>query len=156
MTYSTKRGTRRWPLSLFFTVLDIVVHNSFVIWLDKYPGWSSYPNSRKSDVRRLFILELGKAFCMNWISAREVKPYTALQPSVKRAMAFVKGRPVKKAKQDTQTAAVSKGRCHTCPRNKDKKTNIRCNLCSQFVCGEHATKCCVCAADCTVDNSADN
>lgn len=154
--YSTKRGTRRWPLSMFFTLLDISVHNSSVIWLDKYPDWSSYPRSRRSDVRRLFILKLGKSLCIPWIETRKVTPTIALQPSVKRALEYVKGKPVKKAKRDTQQMSSCKGRCHKCSRQKDNKTSIRCHMCSNFVCGKHATKRYLCVDDCRLDDCADS
>jgi len=89
--YSTKRGSRRWPLSMFFTLLDICLHNCSVIWFDKYPDWNKYPTSRRSDVRRMFILELGKQLCMPWIEQRAARPLIGLQPSVKRAMEYVNG-----------------------------------------------------------------
>jgi len=89
--YSTKRGTRRWPLSMFFTLLDICLHNCSVIWFDKYPDWNKYPTSRRSDVRRMFILELGKQLCMPWIEQRAARHLIGLQPSVKRAMEYVNG-----------------------------------------------------------------
>lgn len=31
--YSTKRGTRRWPLSAFFTLLDIMCINAYTIFI---------------------------------------------------------------------------------------------------------------------------
>jgi len=38
-TYRTKVGTRRWPIVVFYTIIDIAALNSFVIWLHKYPNW---------------------------------------------------------------------------------------------------------------------
>lgn len=151
--YSTKRGTRRWPLSMFFTLLDISMHNSSVIWLYKYPTWCSYPSSRRSDVCRQFILELGKSLCIPWIAAREAIPTISLQPSVKRAMEYIKGQVVKKVRQDDtqQPSCSSKGRCSNCDRQKDNKTSIRCDLCSSFVCGKHSTKRYFCVDNCSVE-----
>ena len=154
--YSTKRATRRWPLSMFFTLLDISVHNSSVIWLDKYPQWSSYPKSRRSDVCRQFILELGKSLCMPWIETRQAVPMTGLQPSVKRALEYVSGQTIKKVKKEEQESCSTKGRCHKCDRAKDNKTTSRCDMCRNFVCGKHAKKRYLCVDDCSVDDCADN
>lgn len=38
-TYRTKVGTLRWPIVVFYTIIDIAALNSFVIWLHKYPNW---------------------------------------------------------------------------------------------------------------------
>ena len=48
-TYSCKRKTRRWPLVVFYNVLDISAINAYVIWKALNPNW----NSNKSHKRRL-------------------------------------------------------------------------------------------------------
>lgn len=37
--YSCKRRTLRWPLVIFFDMLDISVYNAFVIWMALNPEW---------------------------------------------------------------------------------------------------------------------
>ena len=37
--FSVKRKTRRWPLVLFFNMLDVGAIASFVIWIANYPDW---------------------------------------------------------------------------------------------------------------------
>ena len=147
--YSTKRGTRRWPLSMFFTLLDICLHNCSVIWFDKYPDWNKYPPSRRSDVRKIFILELGKQLCMPWIEQRARRP--VIGSWVKRAMEYVNRPATKKAKESMSQATKSKSHCHKCPRKKDNKTHIHCDSCDKFVCGQHATKKYMCADGCADD-----
>ena len=39
---------------------------------------------------------------------------------------------------------------------KDNKTSIRCHMCSNFVCGTHATKRYLCVDDCRLDDCADS
>jgi len=102
--YSTKRGTQRRPLSMFFMLLDICLHNCSVIWFNKYPVRNEYPASRRSDVGRMFILELGKQLCMPWVEQRAARPLTGLQPSVKRATEYVNGPEWKKPTENVTTA----------------------------------------------------
>ena len=53
-TYSCKRKTRRWPLEVFYNILDISAINAYSQALN--PNW----NSNKSHKRRLCLLQLGK------------------------------------------------------------------------------------------------
>ena len=39
--FSVKRKTRRWPLVLFFNMLDVGAIASFVIWIANYPYWEN-------------------------------------------------------------------------------------------------------------------
>ena len=61
----------------------------------------------------------------------------SFQPAISRAMQAVGLSP---------SAAVvpkenkKRGRCSTCSRDKDAKTENRCSLCNMFVCGLHAVK----------------
>ena len=55
--YSTKRKTRRWPLCIFFNILDISCFNSMVIYLKKYPEYSQLHKNR---CRRRYIMALVK------------------------------------------------------------------------------------------------
>lgn len=55
--YSCKRRTLRWPLVIFFDILDISAYNAFVIWRALNPE----RNRGKLQRRRLFLEELGKA-----------------------------------------------------------------------------------------------
>ena len=122
-----------------------------MIWFDKYHDWNKYPANRRSDVRRIFILELGKQLCMPWIKQRAGRPVIGLQPSVKRAMEYVNRPATKKAKEKVSQATTSKGRYHKCPRTKDNKTHIQCDSCDKFVCEQHATKKYMCADGCADD-----
>ncbi|KAJ4447932.1 hypothetical protein ANN_09941 [Periplaneta americana] len=54
--HSVKRGTRRWPLSIFFILIDIACLNGGTIFMKNNPDW----NKKKHNVRRLYMLELGQ------------------------------------------------------------------------------------------------
>ena len=55
-TYSCKRMTRRWPVTLFYNMIDVRAVNAFIIWL-ALNGENSSANIRK---RSAFQIQLGK------------------------------------------------------------------------------------------------
>jgi len=105
--YSTKSATRRWPLSAFYNLLDILCLNTFII--AKEMKMKSTPN------RREFLLYLGKQLC----TAKAKTP--ANQPILPTLN-----------KPSASQSISQRVRCHLCKRNKTRET---CCSCSKFVCG---------------------
>ena len=50
-----KRGTKRWPLCIFYGMVDVAAINALIVWKAKNPQW----NRNKRYQRRLFLEELG-------------------------------------------------------------------------------------------------
>ncbi|KAJ8384437.1 hypothetical protein AAFF_G00205700 [Aldrovandia affinis] len=71
-TYSTKRMTARWPLVIFFNIIDVSAYNAFVIFAEIFPEW----NKSKLYKRHLFLEELGKALVVPHIERRQDMPRT--------------------------------------------------------------------------------
>ncbi|XP_042611078.1 piggyBac transposable element-derived protein 1-like [Cyprinus carpio] len=71
-TYSCRRRTCRWPVVLFYSLVDVSTFNSFVLWLAVDPS----RNQGKTFRQRLFLEELGKALVMPQISRRQRIPRT--------------------------------------------------------------------------------
>ena len=133
--YSVKRGTRRWPLCVFFGILDICGINTMVIWKCKNPNW----NKDKPYKRRLFIEELGMQLISEYLSYRASNP-TGLQSHIRAAMTLV-GYPCKEQREPEPSISSGKrNRCFLCPRSKDKKVIQKCSKCHLFVCNEHSHK----------------
>ena len=133
--YSVKRGTRRWPLCVFFDILDICGINAMVIWKCKNPNW----NKDKPYKRRLFIEELGMQLISEYLSYRASNPI-GLQSHIRTAMTLV-GYPCKEQKEPEPSTSLGKrNRCFLCPRSKDKKVSQKCYKCHLFVCNEHSHK----------------
>lgn len=137
--YTVKRSTRRWPLTLFFTLLDIAAHNASVIWFHQHPEWVDSANTNQKDRRRAFILEMGKSMCLPWIDSRRSTPCVSGRTSIKRALEYV-NLPVPTTTQNDTVITPQRGRCHMCDRKNDTKTKHRCSTCGQFVCGNHSTQ----------------
>jgi len=122
--YSTKRGTHRWPLSVYFTLLDICIHNTSVVLfdIDTCTGIRmASANERTVDEWR--FLDAGKA------TSRAQNPAIWLQTSVKWAMNYIHP-PVAKR---TKAVVGKKGRCCQCGRAKDVKKAHSCQRCGRFV-----------------------
>ncbi|KAI4886808.1 hypothetical protein NFI96_022436 [Prochilodus magdalenae] len=56
-TYTCQRMTRRWPMVVFYNILDVSAYNAFVLWTHIHQGW----NSNKKNKRRMFLEELGRS-----------------------------------------------------------------------------------------------
>lgn len=145
--YTCKRSTRRWPLSVFFTLLDIAAINAYSLFILNFPHW----NENKSNRRRLFLQELGLALTIPLIE-RRAERLNGLQNFVLHAMENILERKLFQAVAPTQSEH-GKGRCHSCCKlakskkektNKLAKTTIVCSKCQKYVCGKHSKKSNIC------------
>ena len=136
-TFSTRRKTRRWPMTIFFNILDLCALNGYFTWRLRNPNWNS---SDKSQRRTLYLKELSLSLMNEWMVNRtEDNPKGANQPKVKRARMSVLGdanvnilnNPV----QDLQ------GRCNLCGPLRRRVKSV-CNRCHNFSCKIHSVTIC--------------
>ena len=135
-SYSCRRMTARWPLVIFFNIIDVSAYNAFVIWSEINKDWNSGTLSR----RRIFLEQLGYALVKPQIERRRCLPRAST------AAATV----VKDIQTETdtptppvdQTAGRKRGRCQVCPNRNDSKTINTCVKCKKYVCKEHACTLC--------------
>lgn len=66
--YTCKRMTARWPVIVFYNILDVSAYNSFVLWSEINAAW----NKGKYNRRRLFMEELGRQLVIPHIKQRMV------------------------------------------------------------------------------------
>lgn len=71
-TYTCKRKTNRWPMIVFYNMIDIFAYNAFVLWTSINPDW----NGNKFTKRRLFLEELGKSLISAHVTSRKYMPRT--------------------------------------------------------------------------------
>ncbi|XP_056269742.1 uncharacterized protein LOC130193292 [Pseudoliparis swirei] len=143
--YSCKRRTLRWPLVIFFDMLDISAYNAFVIWMALNPEW----NRGKLQRRRLFLEELGKALVKPQILRRQHVPRTsASAATVRRIQENNAGapstQPTEPPSAEPEVAAGSnkKKRCEVCGPKTDRKTQYTCIKCKKYICNTHTVKLC--------------
>uniref|UniRef100_A0A3B3RN32 PiggyBac transposable element-derived protein domain-containing protein n=1 Tax=Paramormyrops kingsleyae TaxID=1676925 RepID=A0A3B3RN32_9TELE len=154
-TYTCQRMTRRWPMVVFYNILDVSAYNAFVLWTHIHLGW----NSTKKHKRRLFLEELGNCLVKAHIQRRERVPrdpaaaalVRQLQsspsaPSARRRVSAAVSSSASPASESTSTAEATaslrppdskRKRCQVCPSNKDRKTNTSCFHCRKYLCKEH-------------------
>ncbi|XP_059394627.1 piggyBac transposable element-derived protein 4-like [Carassius carassius] len=131
-TYTCQRKTARWPMVIFFNMLDVSAYNAFVLWKEINNSW----NEGKKYSRRLFLEELGKALVAPLMKRRENIPRT---PSSKNMVMEAQASSLQV--KDSYLAPVTPGkrkRCQICDRKKDTKTSLTCSGCNKYICGSHA------------------
>ena len=57
-THRCKLATRRWPMVVFYAMVDVAALNTLVLWLFKNPGWNA---KKRGQRRKHFLHELGMA-----------------------------------------------------------------------------------------------
>ena len=136
-TYTCARQTRRWPVRVFYNILDIAAWNSYVCWISSHPSW----NQGKNTKRRLFIIELGKALIKPHMTRRwNSDIQLAVRNHIKAAGLINCDASIHQA-AETCTDPASRGRCHFCEVRKQSRT--RCSSCRRFACPEHVKNICV-------------
>lgn len=140
LTYTTKRKTKRWPVVLFFNMLDTSTVAAQVIFKFKSPQ-SPFA---KRDARASFIREISKDLMKNQIIRRKEtllkgsKHLRDLLDSVLEAMGV---QPTNLPVAQAETSA-KRGRCGACSWKTDKKGSSRCSKCKCFLCKDHVTIVC--------------
>ena len=137
--YTCKRATRRWPLTLFMN-MDVAGMAAYVVWMEQMPQWST----GKSNKRFIFLFTPADMLILPQQQLRLENP-RALQTGPKLDLRLL-GFNINTHVQQVESSSVQ-GRCHMCPRNKDKKVRIRYVVCNRFFCGEH---CAITCNECTV------
>lgn len=125
-SYDVSRNSRRWPLTLFFWMLNTTGINAKIIQMLNSP-------EDKSN-RRHFLKTLGLALIEPHLEIR--KKNTRLPVNLRKRIAshinIEESPPVKKS------APGAKRRCYVCPVKKDRKTQYICETCKCHICIEHA------------------
>jgi len=123
--YSTKRMTRRWPMAIFYNMVDISALNAIIVYVSLSQGNFG---SKGRPTRRSLLIQLGK----------ELAGYEDQQPSSTVAGQIDDN-------DDVASGPRPKKRCYVCPSKKDRKTKTTCIQCHKNVCTEHsAVLCCQC------------
>ncbi|GFR75086.1 PiggyBac transposable element-derived protein 4 [Elysia marginata] len=142
---TTKRKTNRWPMLLFYNLLDLASIASLVVWR------KLNPNDKVSgeDDRVLFNLATAKELVLPQLERRQAQRNLSrnLRYTINTALEDERAQtqPAEEASVSTDSTATQKrSKCCICPRQKDNKTTMRCSLCNSSVCSKHAKKQLIC------------
>uniref|UniRef100_A0A3P8SVH4 PiggyBac transposable element-derived protein domain-containing protein n=1 Tax=Amphiprion percula TaxID=161767 RepID=A0A3P8SVH4_AMPPE len=129
-TYSCRRKTSRWPLALFYNLLDVSAYNAFVLWKAIHPEWEF----SKTYQRRVFLEELGHMLVSPEIARRPCPPRSTA------AAAIVSGIQQPETELDPQPTSKMRRRCELCTSRR--RTASTCSSCGKCVCKDHSTVVC--------------
>ncbi|KAJ8952383.1 hypothetical protein NQ318_014474 [Aromia moschata] len=124
--YNYARNARRWPMVIFYSLLNISAINSEIIF---------HGNNPKDNIlRRHFLENLSFALMNNHLKARAYSEY------ILRTM---RSRICEICHIDTEpnTGTETNGRYFFCSSKKNRKTRYFCKCCKKFICLEHRTVC---------------
>lgn len=140
-SYDVSRNSRRWPLTLFFWLLNSAGINAKIIQMLNFPDIKTN--------RRNFIKDLGITLIESHLKSRQknARLSTDLRKRIADHIGLDEGPPVKK------TAPGVRRRCYVCPSKKDRKTQYICETCKSHVCLDHAIFQC---GNCFKDNVPEN
>uniref|UniRef100_A0A1B6C4A1 PiggyBac transposable element-derived protein domain-containing protein n=1 Tax=Clastoptera arizonana TaxID=38151 RepID=A0A1B6C4A1_9HEMI len=128
---STSRTTRRWPVVIFYRLLDIAGINSFMIFKANKP---------KSKVnRRTFVFNLSLA-----LMEENLKYRATLLNLPGELQLFLKKYKAPCTEVVEPIEAGKKKRCLLCGSKKNNKTSSTCHKCKQHTCKKHSHKVITC------------
>lgn len=140
--YSSSRRTRRWPLAVFYRMLNIASTNSYILYM-------SYTGSPMI-TRFQFVKDLAMDLVTQHLRRRLEIPNLrrTVKTSIKtilypadEALAREPGIPCDKMEK--------RKTCSKCPSARERKTQYRCIRCLQAICLECSRKVCTgCAPEC--------
>lgn len=131
--YSASRRTRRWPLAIFYAMVNISTVNAHII----------YTNIGKEISRRIFAIDLGKDLIRENMTRRLVN--TRLPRELQQLIRRVSGLQESQTPQNNQDGPRKRKRCQLCPYKVDKKHSTMCNNCQQTVCKNHSIQRLLCS-----------
>lgn len=127
--YSTSRRTRRWPLAIFYTLMNISMVNSYIIY-------SACPEN-PSTTRLKYIKMLAKELVEPYQNHRLLNKH--LPRELRLNISRILQKPLS---QDVRQELDKHVRCRRCPPGSDKKTRKLCNTCNVPICGKCTVSMC--------------
>jgi hypothetical protein len=146
-TYTCGRSTRRWPLCIFYSMLDVMGVNSYIVY-------SHYkPEAKESRIRREFLKTLGFFLVRNYMIKRLEQK--TLSRDLRALIIKMSGIEMNSFEDNPDTSAspgsskrqkllldVNNTRCAYCPRSANKNCTLRCRECQKLICKSCQVLCC--------------
>ncbi|XP_019220611.1 piggyBac transposable element-derived protein 3 [Oreochromis niloticus] len=136
-TYSCRRRTGRWPLALFYNLLDVSAYNAFVLWKAVHPEWES----TKTHQRRVFLEELGHMLVTPEIARRPCAPHSKAAAAIVAEIQQSESESEYDPQQHVLTPYKMRKRCELCINRR--RTATTCSSCGKSVCKDHSAVVCV-------------
>ena len=138
--YTCKRQTQRWPMVLWYNMIDVATLNGYSFFRAQHPEFST----GITNARWHFLTELSKEFVTPHMKSR-LEGNPNLPTCITEAMGRCGVTKAANQQQERSTEGQQKRkRCQMCPRNKDRKSTNCCWKCSTPPCNGHRQKKIVC------------
>lgn len=137
--YDVARNSRRWPLTVFFDLLNLSALNALCI----YTANKNY----EPVCRRDFLIDLALAW-MKPLAHKRIDNTSLPRTLTIRIKDFL-GITYAETQPTTSEATSSNvvRRCHDCGRARNKSTRKMCTKCKKFICGDHLKIMCLSCAE---------
>lgn len=132
--YTVRRISKRWPMVVFYNLIDIAAINALALWICQKPDWQN----KKKYIRRLFLEELAKSLTHAQLERRSQQ--SRLSSKVKLGLQSMGYQlKVEKSKdEECMSRSVKRRRCFICPTNQDRRIKQICDICKKNVCRSHS------------------
>lgn len=130
-SYNCARSTNRWPMVIFYALLNIAGINAYTIY-----RCNSARTAQRITLRRTFLETMGMQL---------IEPHArrrAIATNIPR-MITLRLREMFDITLNAQNNERSHGRCFYCDSKKSRKTKYSCYSCNKFMCLEHIKGICV-------------
>ena len=128
------RKTRRWPVCIFYGLLNIVTNNSFYIH-QNLPGHKLYN-------RRQYAMDLAMELSRDWALSRLAKKrYMPRDVTALICSVFEVQEPEDDV-QDAPKRSDKRHRCPLCPSSSNARTKLLCAKCRRPTCNNHVNYVC--------------
>lgn len=129
-SYNCARGTRRWPMVPFYSMLNVAGINAFVIYNGNNPE-SKLP-------RKEFLLRLSHELLNDYQKERAV--CINIPRTIRMRLQQLCGIQIEEERPVRNPGAI--GRCGVCNWKKNRKTKYFCQGCAKYLCLEHVRPLC--------------
>jgi hypothetical protein len=140
-TYSVSRVTKRWPLVIFYGLLNVGGINSYVIVKSNREQSGAMVGERRNELK-----ELAKGLVMPLIHRRMY--ITNLPQAIKMKIQLILGLGENSEHNMPTCSKIGPkpcmSRCEVCNWKKDRKTKTSCEICNKRICKEHTIPICDC------------
>jgi Transposase IS4 len=133
--FSCRRKTKRYPMNIFYNILDTAAIAAFIIYVENNPQWGT----TKEKKRKQFLKDLCQQLCHTNITNR-LSNSRVLNQKTRDCMTTLGYELPGTSASKTNTA----GRCILCARTIDRKSRTTCVRCGNFVCAVHSIKTVTC------------
>lgn len=129
--YTCSRRSRRWPMTLFYRILDISSVNSHLLY--------NIHETRKID-RGVFIKNLARQLVLEHMKRRVVN--LRLPRELRMSMTRILGSDMPDTSQGHTSEQKTRKICLSCPPKLNRKSTYRCYSCKKHVCLQCAKQVC--------------